>query len=292
MSIAVKDMIQMARTQLENNGRENAKTDAEMIFRHLMGVDKLGFFKLWGETLDDDICDRYLDLISIRADGTPLQYITGEQEFMGFEFKVNSKVLIPRQDTEVLVAEAVSVINEKKKRVCSVLDMGCGSGAIGISIVKLCDNAKVTASDISEDILETAKRNAKALKADRKMSFVLGSLYEPFKTRFRVETFDVIVSNPPYIESGAITLLQTEIKDHEPLLALDGGPDGLSYYRKILPGALGHLKKGGTLILEIGSDQAGAVRSIAEECGGFRDFRVVRDLAGCDRVVVFEYGSN
>ena len=257
-----------------------------------MGVDKLGFFKLWGESLDDDICDRYLDLISIRGGGTPLQYITGEQEFMGFTFHVNTKVLIPRQDTEVLVAETVAIINEKKKKGCCVLDLGCGSGVIGISIVKLCANVKVTASDIGNDILDTAKRNAMALNADRKMSFVLGSLYEPFKNRFRTETFDIIVSNPPYIESAVIPTLQTEIKDHEPPLALDGGPDGLSYYRKIVPGALEHLKKDGVLLLEIGSAQAAAVCGIAEECGGFSGFRVVSDLTGSDRVLVFEHGRN
>jgi len=290
MSILVKDVIPMAQVQLERGGVPDAKNDAEMIFRYVMNVDKMGFFKLWGGSLDDDMCDRYLDVVSIRAGGTPLQYITGEQEFMGFTFRVGREVLIPRQDTETLVLEAVSVIGEKKKKSCPVLDLGCGSGAIGISIAKLCDNVKVTLSDISNGILEIAKRNARDLKVERKVSFELGSLYEPFKGRFRPETFDMIVSNPPYIESGAIPSLQREIKDHEPLLALDGGPDGLSYYRKIVPEAQDHLKKGGSLILEIGSGQADDVSEIAAGCGVYSNIRVVRDLSGLDRVMVLEYG--
>jgi len=286
MSLAVKDVLKMAQAQLERNNIADAKLSSELIFMYLMGIDKMGFFKLWGTMLDDYMCDRYLDIINERAGGKPLQYITGEQEFMGFCFKVNPDVLIPRQDTEILTAEVVSLVNEKGKKTSHVLDLGCGSGAIGLSIAKLCDNAKVTLSDISKAAVETAKKNASALSAGRKVSFVAGNWFEPFNKRFRRVKFDFIVSNPPYIKSRELSELQTEIKDHEPLLALDGGLDGLAYFRKIVPKAHLHLNKGGVVALEIGSGQANDVLAIAAECGVYKDVRVLKDFAGLDRVVV------
>jgi len=287
MSILVKDVVQMAEAQLERSGISDAKIDAELIFRHLLGVDKMGFFKLWATVIDDITWERYFDLVTKRATGMPLQYITGEQEFMGFTFGVNPEVLIPRQDTEILVSEVVQVINSKKKKNCSVLDLGCGSGAIGISIAKLCENVKVSASDINKGAIETAKRNAKILNVDKKVSFAEGNWFEPFHGRFRPETFDIIVSNPPYIKSHVIPTLQTEVKDHEPHLALDGGSDGLAYYRKIISRANIHLKKEGILALEIGYDQAIAVAQIAEDYGKFNNLKLVKDLAGNDRVLIF-----
>jgi len=287
MSILVKDIVQMAETQLERCGISEAKLNAELIFRHLLRVDKMGFFKLWGTALDDATWDRYLDLITQRTQGMPLQYITGEQEFMGFTFLVNPGVLIPRQDTEVLVAEVVSTIQTSKKRSLSVLDLGCGSGAIGVSIAKLCDNVKVTASDIDKNAVETTKRNAKALGVEKRMSFAVGNWFEPFKGRFKPETFDIIVSNPPYIKSHIIPTLQVEVKDHEPLFALDGGSDGLAYYRKIISKVHIHLKKEGILALEIGHDQTIDVAKIAEDYGKFNDLKLVKDLAGNDRVLIF-----
>ena len=287
MSIFVKDIVQMAEAQLERCGISDAKINAELIFRHLLNVDKMGFFKLWGTALDDATWDRYLDLITQRSQGTPLQYITGEQEFMGFTFSVAPGVLIPRQDTEVLVSEVVSVINAKSKRSLSVLDLGCGSGVIGVSIAKLCENVKVTASDINKSAIETTNRNAKVLGVERRVSFAEGDWLDPFKGRFRTETFDVIVSNPPYIRSYVIPTLEVEVRDHEPLLALDGGGDGLAHYRKILAKAHIHLKKEGVLALEIGHDQAVEVAKIAEEYGKFNDLKLIKDLAGNDRALIF-----
>ncbi|MCL2436886.1 MAG: peptide chain release factor N(5)-glutamine methyltransferase [Clostridiales bacterium] len=287
MSIFVKDVVQMAEAQLQRCGVSDAKVDAELIFRYLLNVDKMGFFKLWGTSLDDATSDRYLDLIAVRSQGMPLQYITGEQEFMGFRFSVNPDVLIPRQDTEVLVEEIVQTIQARKKRNCAVFDLGCGSGAIGISIAKLCEDAKVTASDISKGAIETAKRNAKALGVEKRMSFSEGNLFEPFQGRFRSEKFDIIVSNPPYIKSHVIPTLQVEVKDHEPLLALDGGEDGLDYYRQIMAKVHIHLKKGGILALEIGHDQARAVVEIAADYENFNDLKLIKDLAGNDRGLIF-----
>ena len=288
MSLPVKDVIKMAQVQLETKGISEAKLNAELIFMHYMGVDKTGYFKLWGTILDDVKCDRYLDMISERAGGKPLQYITGEQGFMGFSFSVGPGVLIPRQDTETLASEAIAIINENKKKKFRVLDLGCGSGAVGISIAKLCGNVSVTLSDIDGAAVTAARRNAAKLDAERVASYVVGNWFEPFEKRFHRETFDFIVSNPPYIKSRDIPGLQIEIREHEPLLALDGGMDGLAYYRKIIPKAHQHLKKDGGIALEIGSDQSDDVVIIAEECGNFREIKVIKDLSGNDRVVLLK----
>jgi len=300
MSLVVKDALGMAQTQLERNGRSDAKLDSELIFRHMFGVDKMGLFKLWGTTLDDSQCDQYFDLVAIRAAGKPLQYITGEQAFMGLSFEVNEKVLIPRQDTETLVEEVVSIIERSAKKKYTILDLCCGSGAIGISIASLCSHVKVTASDVSHDALMVARKNATKLKVEKKVTFVESDLLARFKRRFRPVQFDMIVSNPPYIESHIIPTLQTEVKDHEPLIALDGGPDGLDFYRRIIYEAPTHLKKDGILVLEIGHDQAEAVKALvnlkglANEGGlanggkQYRDVKIVQDLAGNDRVAVIE----
>jgi len=274
----------MGRNQLERSGVSDAENDTELIFRFMMDVDKLGYFRLWGTSMDDDVSERFLELISVRADGKPLQYITGEQEFMGYTFTVNTDVLIPRQDTETLVTEVVSIINGRGNKRLSVLDLGCGSGAIAISVAKMCENVSVSASDVSGAALATAKKNARLLRAE-KVKFFEGDLFEPFKGRFMQEKFDIIASNPPYIRSGDIAALQREIRDHEPLSALDGGADGLDFYRKIIPDAHRHLKKDGMLVLEIGADQVGGVLMIAADTGEYGDFRVVKDLAGKDRVL-------
>lgn len=285
MSIIVKDLIKMAETQLETYGKENAKVDAELIFRHCFSVDKTGFFKLWGTRFDESQIEQYLSVIEIRASGVPLQHITSEQEFMGLTFAVNPKVLIPRQETEVLVNQVMELIQERKKR-CDVLDLGCGSGAIGISLAKLCNNANVKASDISPEAIGLAKRNARNLGVEKKITFVQGDLFGPFDKFLRKEKFDIIVSNPPYIKSAVIPELQVEVRDHEPLLALDGGEDGLSYYRKIIEKAPLHLKKDGVLALEIGHDQAEGIMEIVKEHGKFSNGKFMRDLAGKDRVMI------
>lgn len=282
----MKDFVQMAEKILLSCGKEEAKNDAELIFRYLMNVDKMGFFKLWGTELDDATGERYLDLVAKRAEGVPLQHITGTQEFMGLTFLVKPEVLIPRQDTEVLVNEVIQMVRDIKKS-CKVLDLGCGTGAIGLSIARLCENAKVTLSDVSSKAIEAAKQNAKVMGLEKKVSFEQGYLFAPFEGRFRRDTFDIIVSNPPYIRSDVIPTLQVEVREHEPILALDGGKDGLDFYRAILEKAQKYLTKTGVLAFEIGNDQALAVAQIAKELHKFNECKFVKDLAGNDRVLIF-----
>ena len=206
-------------------------------------------------------------------------------------FKVSPNVLIPRQDTETLVTEAAKIIQDTPKEKLSfmerlkgnkewdVLDLCCGSGAVGISLVKICSNIKVIASDISRDALDIAEENAKNMRA--KIKFLQGDMFEPHKGK----KFDMIVTNPPYIKTKMISILQEEVKDHEPLAALDGGKDGLNFYRIIAEKASQHLKPGGFLLMEIGHDQGEDLRKMLKDREVYTSAEVIRDLPGKDRVV-------
>lgn len=215
----------------------------------------------------------------------PLGYIFGRTEFFGRTFTVSNKVLIPRMDTEILIEEAIKVITEKQKTSndVKVLDIGTGSGAIAITLQKET-SANLTAVDISSDALLVATKNAKNLGADVK--FIQSDLFE----KVAGNKFDIIVSNPPYIESDVIDDLSPEVKDHEPHLALDGGADGLDYYRKIIKEAPKHLTYGGTILFEIGYNQASAVSELLSI--DFEDIKVVKDYGNNDRVVFAKLRSN
>ncbi len=241
--------------------------------------------------MDPETEEKYMELIRRRAERIPLQHITGVQEFMGYTFKVNPHVLIPRQDTETLVTEAAKTIQStpreklsffeklKGRKEWDVLDLCCGSGAVGISLAKICSNVKVTATDISAEAVETAEANAEDLRV--KVRFLTGDMFEPVKGR----KFDMIVSNPPYIRTNMISILQEEVKDHEPLNALDGGRDGLDFYRTIVEKAADFLKPEGFLLVEIGHDQGEDLRKMLKDSGKYSPAVVIKDLPGRDRVV-------
>lgn len=270
------------------------KIDAEELYCFLTGIDRVGLFLKAEEEVDSETEEKYLELIAKRASRIPLQHITGVQEFMGYSFKVNPDVLIPRQDTETLVTEAARIIQNtpreklsffeklKGSREWEVLDLCCGSGAVGISLAKICGNVRVTATDISESALATAAENAKALRV--KAKFLQGNMFEPV----RGMKFDMIVTNPPYIRTNMISILQDEVKDHEPLAALDGGRDGLDFYRIIVEKAAEHLKPGGFLVMEIGHDQGEDLRKMLRDAKKYSPAEVIRDLPGRDRVVKCE----
>ena len=215
----------------------------------------------------------YQELIERRAKRIPLQQITGEQEFMGLSFRVNEHVLIPRQDTETLVEEAMG----KVKSGDQVLDMCTGSGCILLSLLKLVPGLTGTGADISGEALKVAVENGKRLQTEA--SFLESDLFE------KVEgSFDLIVSNPPYIASEEIPTLMEEVRDHEPIGALDGSADGLAFYRRLVQEGKEHLKSGGWMLFEIGCTQAEAVMELLKK-GGFQEIYVKKDLAGLDRVV-------
>ena len=277
MSLLVQDIIKMAETQLTDAGVDNPKGDAEEIYCYLMHVDKSKFFMEWSEPAADRTCEQFFDLVARRANREPLQYIIGMQGFLDLALQVKPGVLIPRYDTEVVAESACEVFKEKKGD--TVLEIGCGSGAIGIALAKKV-GAKVTAVDINPDACELTKENAQ--RNGVKMDVLCGDLFEPIKKK----KYHMIISNPPYIKTADIEGLMPEVRDHEPREALDGGEDGLEFYRRIAAGAADHLKKDGILVLEIGDDQAAQVAAILTATERYGDIQVGKDLTGKDRAIV------
>lgn len=282
MAMVVKEMLEVGRRTLEGAGIYDAKVDTESLFCYMLNLDRRELFMLWSKTMDDRQCDSFFSLIDERASRKPLQHIVGTQDFMGLTFKVNENVLIPRADTEILVETVLEHVEDMKGKP-TVLDLCCGSGAIGVSLAKLSEKTKVTCSDISDAAILLTKENAKQLKAG--ITVKQGDMFKPFTGKLKNTKFDIIVSNPPYIETEVIPTLEKEVKEHEPMLALDGGEDGLDFYRVIAENAHKHLKKGGMLFLEIGHNQAEALEKLLCEQGTYQDIQVKKDYAGLDRVV-------
>lgn len=263
---------------LQAAGVPEAELDAWYLLEYLRKErgsrsDRQWYLLCREEEADMEEEEGYRELIGRRAKRIPLQQITGEQEFMGFPFLVNEHVLIPRQDTETLVEEAM----EKSRKGDRVLDMCTGSGCILLSLLKLVPELSGTGADISQEALKVAVENGKRLQTEA--SFLESDLFE------KVEgVFDLIVSNPPYIASDEIGTLMEEVRDHEPIGALDGSADGLAFYRRLVQEGKDHLKSGGWMLFEIGCTQAEAVMELLKK-GGFQEIYVKKDLAGLDRVV-------
>lgn len=246
--------------------------DAWYLLEYVTGITRSRYYLDPEGPVDGEKTKKYRELTAKRSRHIPLQYLTGVQEFMGYPFQVDEQVLIPRQDTEVLVEEALGFIRPGME----ILDLCTGSGCILLSILKRVPGVRGTGTDLSEGALRAARRNQEALGCG---AVLLNSdLFERVEGRF-----DVILSNPPYIASGEVETLMEEVRDHEPRLALDGGPDGLRCYREIIGQSPAYLKPGGMLFLEIGYDQAEAVRTLLK--ADFEEIHVVRDLSGLDRVV-------
>ena len=226
--------------------------------------------------------DRFFELVSCRKTRIPVQHLTGVQEFMGYEFAVNEHVLVPRQDTEILVEEAEKrLLLMKKENPVKVLDMCTGSGCIPISLKLRNPQIVIEGADISEEALKVAEKNAKKLGVSGK--WIQTDMFENI-----TGTFDMITSNPPYIPTKVIEELEAEVRLHDPYEALDGKEDGLYFYRIIVKESRQYLKRGGWLIFEIGSDQAEAVKTLLQEAG-YENIEVKKDLAGLDRVVYGMY---
>lgn len=262
---------------LQAAGVPEAELDAWYLLEYLRKErgsrsDRQWYLLCREEEADMEEEEAYRELIGRRAKRIPLQQITGEQEFMGFPFLVNEHVLIPRQDTECLVERVLPYVDGKR-----VLDVCTGSGCIAIAIAKLGKPFIVHGVDISEEALAVARQNATELNAS--VELFAGDLM----TRMDGQ-YDVIVSNPPYISPSVIEGLMPEVRLHEPMLALDGGQDGLEFYRRIAGQAVTRLAPNGRLFLEIGCEQAAAVAEILQK-QGYREVQVFQDLAGKDRIV-------
>lgn len=250
-----------------------AKTDAWLLLEMVCKIDRSFYYLHMAEEMPEEQMSEYQIALRKRAEHVPLQYIVGETEFMGLKFKVNSSVLIPRQDTETLVEEALKVVRPGMR----VLDLCTGSGCVIVSILHNVSDVEGYAVDISKQALNVAKENARL--NDVQVLFEHSDLFDHV-----TGTFDVIVSNPPYICTDEIAKLMPEVRDFEPMEALDGKEDGLYFYRKIIGQCKQYLNPEGHLLFEIGYDQGQKVSALMREIG-FHDVQVIKDLARKDRVV-------
>ncbi len=274
-----RELYEWGREQLEAVRIEEAELDARLLLEAVCHTVKHDLLVHGERVIEAEKRESYVNLIGQRRTRKPLQYILGYQEFMGLNFKVNPHVLIPRQDTEILVEEVLKYLHDGQ----SILDMCTGSGCILLSLLKYSNYCKGTGVDISKEALAVAAENAKCQQVDAE--FVESDLFAAVS-----EKYDIIVSNPPYIASSVIETLSEEVRDYEPRQALDGDVDGLFFYRRIIAGAADYLYSGGMLFLEIGYDQAEAVCELMT-VSGFKEVEVVKDLAGLDRVVFGIYGG-
>jgi len=293
-----------AREFLEKSGIDNAGREAELIISYCLNIDRVALYKD-NPLISEKFISKIDELLRRRAKREPLQYILGYTEFCGLKIKVGKGVLIPRPETELLVEKAVKIVgsllpthpspsrgegkgggeNSSKitgHRSLSILDLCTGCGCIALALAREFPDAQVYGTDISEIAIRYAKENAKLNKI-KNVAFIKGSLFKPVKKS--LNTFDLIVSNPPYIKRNDIKNLQIEIKDWEPVKALDGGEDGLDYYRAIIPEAKNYLKECGCLMFELGISQANGVRKMAEDAG-FVNISLIKDYAGINRILI------
>lgn len=276
MKNSVVKVLKSATTRLEAAGIENFRLDAEILLAHVLKWRRLNLYIDAEKTLPLESILRFNELINRRLEGVPVAYLTGTKEFMGLSFAVNENVLIPRPETEILT-ELVGEYLRGLGREVIFADLGAGSGAICISILKFVKSARAIAVDISAEALEVAKFNAQKFHVDDRIEFYCGDLFAPL-----IGKFDAIVSNPPYIPTCELETLQKEVQ-REPQLALDGGKDGLNFYRRIISDAPRFLVDGGVLAVEIGINQAAAVKALF--AANFIDVEVIKDLAGLERIV-------
>lgn len=276
----IGELINLSAGYLEEKGCSSPRLDAELLLGHVLGSDRLSLYLNFDKPLNANEVDRYRILIGQRGQRIPVAYLTGQREFYSLPLRVNEDVLIPRPETEFVVDKVLEILNPDQPG--QILELGTGSGAIAIALA--CQNPalKITAVDISTPALKVAQANAESLEVSDQITFLESDLFAELSGKFTV-----ICSNPPYIKKDELAKLAPEL-GVEPALALDGGPDGLDFYRRILNQAASFLEQPGFVVLEIGWDQATSVRLLGEQAG-FTWLETVVDYSDQDRVVIFEW---
>jgi release factor glutamine methyltransferase len=275
------ELARLAAEHLSSKGVEDGRLEAELLLAHVLGLRRLDLYLQFERPLDEAEVAAYREVIRRRARREPLQYITGEAAFRELVLAVDRRVLIPRPETEVLVGQVLEHARTGAEGLLA-LDIGTGSGAIALSLLREGPFARVVATDVSPGALEVAAANAATLGLEERLELRLGALWEPIGDG---ERFDVIVANPPYVRDADRSTLSPEVRDHEPEQALFAGQDGLDVLRQIVAGAGKRLRAGGLLALEVGVDQGAPVAELAS-AAGLAEPRVVADLAGRDRIVL------
>ena len=264
----------------------NPTLDSVLLLSYLLNVDKIYIYTHGREEVSSEIVDKFFSFVEKRREGYPMNYILKEKEFMGLKFYIEEGVLIPRPDTEILVEYILNMIEEKfGSSPLNIVDIGAGSGCISLSLAWYIKNAFVYSIDIDDKALKVTGENIKRLGLSSKVKLLKSDLFEGIKSLQLEGKIDIIVSNPPYIPPKVIETLQPEVKDYEPRRALDGGEDGLDYYRRIIPDSKVYLKDNGIVAFEIGFDQGEDVRNIFLR-EGFSKVDILKDLQGLDRVIV------
>lgn len=280
-----QEALKKAVEDLKNSNVPEPESDAWILLEYVTGMTRTRYYVDGFGSMPEEQKDRFFELIRLRMERIPVQHLTGVQEFMGYEFEVNTHVLIPRQDTEILVEEAEKRIHLRQKdEETKVLDLCTGSGCIPISLKLRNPKITIEGADISSEALQVARRNAEKLHAD--VRWIRTDMFQEIHG-----SFDLITSNPPYIPTAVIKGLQEEVRLHDPFEALDGKEDGLYFYRILAAEAPIYLTDGGWIVMEIGHDQGKAVEALLRN-GGFEQVSTRKDLAGLDRVVSGVYNRH
>ena len=284
----VKEYLKYTKCVFKDAGFINFERDTEILFGYLLKMKRSDIYLNHHRILDREEINKLKKMVEKRLDQIPIQYITQQQEFMGIDFYTEKGALIPRPETEILVEKVINIIKNKASSKCLKLaDLGTGTGIIAISIANFLKNVKIYATDISDKALKIAQKNAIRHQCDEKIVFLSGDLFKVFKQKIKLNSLDGIISNPPYIPKDEIALLPHEIKENEPLVALDGGLDGLDYFRKIIEKSNDYLKKDGFLAMEIGIGQAKKIKDIIMQKEIYKkNIEIIKDYSGIERVIV------
>lgn len=285
MTVSIAEALRLAADMLDHNGVADARREAGALLSHVMGKDRTFLISHAEDRISESEAERFREVVARRTGGEPAQYIVGSQDFYGRAFRVTPAVLIPRPETELLIEAALAVMNADA-RIC---DVGTGSGCIAITLLCERSDASAVAIDVSEEALEVARSNASELSVGQRIEFVRSDCFTALNQKpdlFNL-SFDLVLSNPPYVAANMIPGLQREVRDHEPLVALSPGEDGLSVIRRLLNDSPRFLRENGYLIMEIGFDQGEAVRQlVAENVWVLKEIRP--DLQCIPRIVVLQ----
>jgi release factor glutamine methyltransferase len=284
--MTVLELLNWSTNCLKDHRIESPRLNAELLLARSLNLSREELYIHFNGQLKEKEKETMKGLIERRISGEPLQYILGHQEFWSIDFKVDPRVLIPRPETELLVEQTLLILSENPLGSTPyALEIGTGSGAVAISLAKEVRNLFLVATDISRDALLLAKENAKSAGVLHQVKFVNGDLFEPFHPFGEREPFDLILSNPPYITFSEIDELPKEVRDYEPVIALNGGEDGFDFYRRIVSQAPFYLRRGGWLLLEVGQGQGEMVLKMMAQEGHFLMSEMIQDLSSIERVV-------
>ena len=280
----VKRLHEWTRDFLKRQGSESPEIETQILMAQALQCRRVELFTRYEQEVSEEKRARLRELIQQRAKGCPVAYLVGHKEFYSLRFEVSPAVLIPRDDSEWIVQECLRM--SKGQGAVRVLDLGTGSGNLAVAIARQNKDASVVAVDVSQEALAIAQKNAEAHQVFDRIEFLHGDLFDALRS---ARSFQFIVSNPPYVKTGELSTLQTEVRDFEPRLALDGGPDGLDVFDRIIAGADNFLEDEGYLILEIGEDQESEARTRIEALGCYKLNPTIRDAKGLSRVLVAKY---